>query len=323
MANQKIINKLIKPGIAAAAFFLVFLGSKYTARAESSQGFSISPPFQDVTIEKSDPQKSFNIKITNNTSQEQSFSIKVLDFGSLDESGGIAFLGQQKNDIENKYSLVSWLSLEKDAVIVGPGKSESIKITVLNKESLLPGGHYGAVLVTLDEGGKTEREKVAVNQSYASLVYVHKIGGEKNGLILNSVNFVKNILTLPSKFVVRFQNTGNTDLMPRGIVTISDPWGRIISKGIINTESNRILPASFRKYNIKQDKTAAAIWPGNYKIKTEYRFDGKTNFEVDTKNYFYMGRIFVILDIILISTAASIFSYFWIVKKRTKPKSGI
>ena len=87
-----------------------------------------------------------------------------MDFGSLDASGGVAFLGASDN-LAHKYALASWMRPEKDAVFLDAGETETLKIVIENRESLSPGGHYGAVLfqVSHDEN-IVESNVVAVNQ---------------------------------------------------------------------------------------------------------------------------------------------------------------
>lgn len=263
---------------------------------ESPKGFSMSPFFQEVNLNRDQDQSSFVLEISNNTQTSAMFKLSVLDFGSLDETGGVAFLGSG-DDFKNKYSLASWVSLEKDAVILEAGEKQSVKVTIENKESLSPGGHYAAVMAKMvneDNGSGSESSIIALDPSFASLIFVRKIGGEIFNLNLVDQEIEKNPLSLPSNVKLRFQNTGNVHVSPRGIVRLIDPFGKEISKGIINQESAIILPETFRKFTTELSQNYPIFFPGRYQLSVEYRFDGKDDFET-RQQYFYFFPIKIML----------------------------
>jgi hypothetical protein len=84
---------------------------------------------------------------------------------------------------------------------------------------------------------------------------------------------------LPMGISLRFQNSGNVDIVPRGRAMLVDPFGRVVAKGIINEDSARILPESFRVYHLKLSPLSAYVLPGPYTVMTEYRFDGQDAFQ--------------------------------------------
>lgn len=124
------------------------IGCQKVMAAEKG-GLFLSPPSVDVTVGQTQPENSFDLEVGNNGLAAETLDLSVVDFGSLDETGGIAFLTVNSNEGERKYALASWISLEKSEVTVSPGKVEKIRVTILNKETLAPGGHYGAVLATV------------------------------------------------------------------------------------------------------------------------------------------------------------------------------
>ena len=208
-------------------------------KAENNQGVSFSPPFTDIEI-GSEKEKKIDLEISNQSESSLVFGLSVIDFGSLDESGGIAFLTTQPNSDERKYALASWISLEKSEVIVPPKSKEIIKVTILNKESLFPGGHYGAVLATIRNEEKTLSDKVGINQSIASLLYVQKNGGETKNLILRNI-YRKNPTLVFIKYgrVVGFHE-GTVDSQTDPFVVLDDNQKDEL-QGIINENINKVL----------------------------------------------------------------------------------
>ena len=119
--------------------FIFFLGLSafspiFSVEAqEDKKGFSIAPFFQEVTLENSQEKAKFNLEVSNMTDAPAVFFLSALDFGALDESGGVAFLGAT-NDLEKKYGLASWISLEKDTLAINPGEKQIVPVTIENKE---------------------------------------------------------------------------------------------------------------------------------------------------------------------------------------------
>lgn len=293
----------------------LFLKSQFVLAKENKKGFTITPFFQEVTLERDQKESIFFLTVENTTDVPAIFRISVLDFGSLDESGGVALLGA--SDPERKYGLASWISLEKNSLVLNPGEKQNIRVAAENKESLSPGGHYGAIFLKMEPERTPYGENsssVALDPSFASLVFARKIGGEIYGLDLKSQELQKKILQNPSGSKLRFQNMGNTHIVPRGIVNIIDPLGREVLSGTINSGSAIILPEAFRVFPVSLKKTAPIIFPGSYEFSVEYRYDGKDDFAVQKFKFNFIPVSFVATILIVICFFTG---YVWL-KKRKK-----
>ena len=269
---------------------LLFSAIIFPARgvsAETNQGgLTLSPMFQEISLEQADQQKFFSVSLTNNTDALLTLRLSLLDFGSLDESGGVAFLGAS-NNLEKKYALSSWMRPEKDTMILQPGESQNVKVTIENRDSLAPGGHYGAVVFKAgdDADDPSATNRVAVNELFSVLVFVKKIGGEIYRLDLKGEAYKQNIFAFPKMLELRFGNSGNVHIVPHGAVTITDPLGTVVSKGIINEESGLILPESIRVYPVRLGALARSFVPGRYTMKVAYRYDGRDDFTIVTLQF--------------------------------------
>jgi hypothetical protein len=286
-------------------FFLLasasFLKIDPTLAQMKDSGFSINPFFQEITLAKDQPAVPFQLEVANNNNLPVVLRLSVLDFGALDESGGVAFLGAEGGP-EQKYGLASWISLENDTLVLGSGEKQFVKGTIQNKESLSPGGHYGAIFFKIEKGSDVpidNQNNVTLDPSFASLLFVRKIGGEIYGLQLSDENTSSNLFMLPNTTRLRFQNTGNVHVTPRGTVEISDPFGRIISRGIINGESGIILPETFRVFPTPIRTLALAFLPGRYKISTAYRYDGQDSFFGRNSGFYFIPPAFFAIILIL------------------------
>lgn len=259
-------------------FALTIFGFYWPNFVSAQEGaFSLEPLYTEVDIMEGDAEKRIVMTLFNRTGADATFRLSAVDFGSLDESGGVAFLGSG-SDGGSRYGLASWIALENEQVTVPAGETQEIPVTIRNRESLSPGGHYGAIVFHLDEAYSSEDESsvVAVNSSFASLIFAKKRGGETYDLAYRGiVGSQEDFRGIPDRISLRFQNAGNMHVVPRGRVIVTDPFGRIVRKGILNEESARILPESFRVYGLPLRPVASAFVPGWYTVSVEYRYDGK------------------------------------------------
>jgi hypothetical protein len=238
--------------------------------------------------------------VTNNTGEPLEFALSTTDFGSLDESGGVLFIGKQEKSLNYRYGLTSWMTLGQDRIVVDPNETEKVPITIENKESLSPGGHYGAILATPTNTG-SDPKKVAINQVLTTLLFVKKQGGEVYRLGLQDIKVQSHLFTAPSGISLRFQNSGNVHVIPRGLITVTDPGGRVIKQGVINDGSAIILPQTFRQLSAPLNTTADAWMPGRYHLKVAYRYDGQASLQYKEMSFYYFNGWYLIVFILILA----------------------
>lgn len=272
----------------------------YAAPARKISGITISPAFQQIIVTKDQSEKTFDFEITNNTSEPYELSLSTVDFGSLDESGGVLFLGKADKALNYKYGLSQYVTLQQDRVVVEPKATAKVPVTITNKESLTPGGHYGAVLVSPIQIGNRPT-KVQVNQVISSLLFITKQGGEVYKLGLQSYELKTHLFSAPSSMDVRFQNAGNVHVIPRGMITITDPRGRIVKRGYLNEGSAIVLPETFRRLNVPLKTINTAWWPGLYHMTLTYHFDGQDTDQTKELTFTYVNGWYVVSMILLLA----------------------
>lgn len=306
-------------------FFLVFgVFSPIFVLAETKD-FSLSPLFHEVSLESGDVEKRMTIEVSNRTDTDAEFFLSAVDFGTLDESGGVAFLGGG-GDFERRYGLASWIRLPTERMILPSGATEVVPIVIENKESLSPGGHYGAVAFQLEgsSGNRSDVSLVAVRSSFASLFFVKKSGGEVMEIEYRGISRLdRDMLGVPEKLFLRFQNAGNTHIVPRGIVTVRDMRGRVVRRGIVNEDSSRILPESFRIYTVALKNMAPAFFPGTYVISVEYRYDGSDDFVTAPEKMIFPVSLLFLWGLGGIAITLCIVWFFKLFRKRKRSKRPI
>jgi hypothetical protein len=249
----------------------------------TSNAITLSPFLQNITIQPADATKTFQLALTNHSLSIQELDLATHDFGSLNDSGGVLLVGS-KDDYARHYGLTSWLTLETDTVVLGPGESREVQVSVNNRDDLQPGGHYGAVVASVKNLDDQSGNHVVINQQLLSLILVDKQGGDHYNLKLAGVEQNGNWLHLPDDIKLHFQNPGNVHVVPRGRVLLKNPAGTVVAQGIINSDSAYILPASFRDIYVRLSPVGHSLpLPGIYHTEVSYRYDGIN--QTATKSY--------------------------------------
>jgi hypothetical protein len=264
---------ILLPGI----FYLNKASAAPAAVPKTSPGITLSPAIVQASISGTEAERTIDFQITNNQPFARTIDISTADFNTLGESGGLVFVGTNPSQLQKKYGLATWMTLPETTITLEPKQTTTVSAFISNQGSLAPGGHYGALLLSLEnssQANSTPGNNVSLHPIASSLLFVDKVGGDTHRLRLNNVIASKNIFKLPSTITLRFYNDGNTHLVPRGTIEITDPRGKLVSKGIINENSNLILPETYRRFLVPLNKTASSVIPGKYKITTHFRFDG-------------------------------------------------
>jgi hypothetical protein len=259
------------------------------APATTEPAVTIAPFLQDIRLTTADTTKKVTITLANGGQDTKKFHLTVVDFGSLDDSGGIAFAGTTSTMLLTKYSLAHWLKLQQSDVTIAGKQTATVGATLINEPSLQPGGHYAAIIATLvnnddsndNSGGTSSGGRVTVKQQLTALMLVTKVGGERYDLKLDSLQHDGNWQHLPQAVTLHFQNPGNVHVVPRGVVRViaSGVRQRVIAQGVINEDSAFVLPGANRKMTVTlHGISRPEPWPAHYTLQVDYRYDGLKDF---------------------------------------------
>jgi len=279
---------------AAVAIFIMLSGQKALAASQPASGLTVSPAFQMVTIAPGAAEQPASFKITNNRPVAQEVSLSVADFNTLNESGGLFFVGTNPTALQKKYGLAKWVSLPASKLVIQPNQTVSLNASILNLPTLQPGGHYGALMISLGSPN-TQAGQVGIQPIASSLLFVTKAQGATHKLALSDVYMKHSLFKLPAAVTLRFNNDGNTHVVPRGSVYVTAPSGKVVSRGIINENSEIILPETLRKYNVALKPLERSKAIGKYTLHVDFRFDGIAQFRT------YQQSILIISAVGLLS----------------------
>ena len=304
---------------ASLLFALLWAVSPHAYAASNVPTVTVSPFLQNVQVQENDQTKPLDLTLLNTSNQTQTFHLSVLDFGALNETGGVAFASSDSSTLIKKYGLSTWLKLDNDSITLAPGQKTKVGAVINNDSTMSPGGHYAAVIASLDSENGSKGNTVDIKQQLSALIMVTKTGGEKYDLSLNNTKFKTSWWHLPTSLVLRFKNPGNVQVVPRGMVKIVAPGGAVVSQAAINEGSGFILPETFRQFPVElQNVGRPKLWPTTYQLQVIYRYDGLEQFAIKTyKVRFINLPVLLVAGLLVLAMAAATMT---IIKKLRKRK---
>ena len=257
----------------------------YAVFAQSKNIIIVSPQLIQLDLSHDKPEAEFTY--TNETSQTIELTLSMQDVKEL-EDRGIPDILNLNDSKSYKYGLSSWASFSNKTLVIGP--HESKKVTVfIDKTRLTLGGHYATVLAELHQ--LETSKKVKLRAILSSLIFVRS-GSQYEQEIANiqSMEVSSKFFQFPTSVSFRLQNTGNVDLTPYGILTVTDSWGREVAREVVNENSLITLPDSVRKYTIPLFSPQGVIPPGTYKAQLVIHFGKKKVSRERNLSFFILGK---------------------------------
>jgi hypothetical protein len=135
---------------------------------------------------------------------------------------------------------------------------------------------------------------LGLTQAISSLLFVRGANGSyTSSATINDFSLPTQRGSFPELATMRFNDTGNVELVPYGEVILSNWRGKMVAHGIVNTDSLITLPENIRNYSIPIKKQVNIIWPGYFTAKIQIHFDGQKNSITQEKKFFSLGSFSV------------------------------
>ena len=307
--------------ISAILVLCLLTNHAAAATTQTPTGITVSPAFAQISIQATETEHPFNFQITNNQDYPITLSLSSTDFNALNDTGGLFFVGSNPTAQQKKYGLAKWMSIPAPTVTIPAKQTAKLTAFILNQAILTPGGHYGAIMLSIagNAASLASQNKISVQPVASLLLFVNKIGGDIHKLTLNSISIKRTFFGLPSSATLRFYNEGNTHLVPRGVITVTNSQGKLVSRGTINENSDIILPGLYRFYDVPLGKISGVSIMGRYTMDVNYRFDGYNQFRTFQTKFFVITPLgFAIFGLIIALIAAGI---YWLYKRLSNIKA--
>lgn len=285
--------------IAAAVSFLFFYApAQAEVNTDSSiQALTLSPFIFDEKIGKGQSATE-NIILTNTSSSPLNLTVEVSDF-IPDQDGGRPIFDPNHSNSNPRYSLSSWIKIDKAPTTLNGGSKVSIPITINVPIDTEDGSHYGGVLFTYSTPG--ESGSVSVVKKAATLFFVQTGVANPSLLITHFASEKRLILANNVNFVTELTNTGNVHLSPKGNIQITNIFGSLVAAVPVNRDSNIVLPGTNRTF-LSNWSEGFHFGPYHLNEVIYYNAPGGQNFEIRSSNiiWFFPVKMFIISIIALL-----------------------
>src|ERR1035437_718343 len=278
---------------------LIFLALAFFVSPSFAQnkpfGITVSPYIIRIDLAQDPPEET--LYYTNNSSIPATLSLSAQDFTLLEDSYKLKFLDPKQSQ-SYQYSLSSWISFENKNVQLNPGEKKGIKIFI-DKNRIPKGSHYATIQAEVVQENKGK--DIPVKAILSSLLFVRAATGKEyeTGSIL-ALRPLQDALEFPNKIRVRFEDSGNVDVTPYGLIQVYDPLGNLIGKGILNQDSSIVLPESIRNFDTDITLYQKVLLPGFYTATLSMHY-GKTNQKLTaTVKFFSQGMFNFILILVFV-----------------------
>lgn len=242
--------------------FLVFAQEK-----NNQVGLTISPLNFEFSANPGDKIEN-KIKVSNPTKNTFSVKMEVEDFTAMGEEGQVKVEEQQNHT----YSLKRWVTTSPSEFTLAPGEYKVVTFTIDVPSNAEPGGKYGSILATVTGTVSPEGTGATLKPKVGALVLLSVAGRIEEKVDIKEFSSPKFLNSGPVNFTLRFENKGTVHVMPRGIITITDIFGKKLAD--IEIPQKNVLPGAIRKVQATWNKKwlfgrYQATFVGNYGSKNE------------------------------------------------------
>lgn len=302
--NMKSLKKVYT--LAAVAFFLVVMVTpSFFAKAANPSTISISPVTFDLSGNPGDTVTN-EIMIRNSGSDPAEVSVEAQDFVATGEEGEVTL--EDRND---SYSLSKWIQVDSSKFELQGGQSKAVKFVIRIPYNAEPGGHYASVFAHLSPTNGNAQSGSLVGQKIASLVLL-RVGGnaKEDAKIAGFTTSMDSYEAGPVDFNIRIQNTGSVHIKPKGIIAITDIFGKKIAD--VPVEQKNVLPDATRHMTAKWENVPT-FGKFTASLLTYYGTDNK-QITAATTFWIIPWKLILVWSLVIIAVIVVL----WLGRKRLK-----
>lgn len=245
------LNMIFVQSVSRLSLFLtvsLFLLSSFNfAFAQDTAGVGIKPA---IIEDKVDPKEvmSYSVELKNLGPADQIFYLSKRDIIGV-EGGGSPIFANNHSELTG-YELSEWISLEKDSLMIPAGKTETVNFTLNVPENASPGGHFGAIVVSV-EPPEMRNSGASIGYEVANIVSIRVAGEVLESAQIRQFSTKKFIHSSTNvDFLVRVENEGNTLVKPIGPMEISNMFGKKVATLQFNESLSGVFPKSTKNYEL-------------------------------------------------------------------------
>jgi len=237
---MKLIKTIIALALVSTSMVSVYAFTiEQNADAAVENNFVVGPAKLEATIAPGES-KTVLISVDNKTGRTQDFSVSFEDFvPSENADQTVELLGEKSSAT----SLKSFLSVEKTEFTLEQGDRALIPVRISIPVGAEAKGLFGSIIVsavsqrsTLSDDSRTYSGAVVIGR-VGTLAFVTVEGNTNPAGALQSVKTKNNSSVFLKGDVplrVAFENTGNVNLNPYGVITLKNMWGSVVKTIVLD-----------------------------------------------------------------------------------------
>lgn len=216
-----------------------------------------------------DPGESTRIqlRIYNGSDSPIAGNLKIVDF-IVDNNEGTPLFIEEPIPNSNRFSASLWMSTPVNRIVIDAKSKTTIDVNINVPFDARPGGRYAALLFEVN-GSELQPQEITTTESatqitprVASLFSIRVIGDVNETALITDFSTPTLVESGPIPVSFEIANRGDIHIAPKGLVTVSDWFGRNLYQEKI-PEFN-IFPEVSRQY---EEKIGEQFMIGRYKIK--------------------------------------------------------
>ncbi len=245
---QKNIQALIT--ISIFSLFGIFVTSKAYAAPLS---IGTAPTSEYLELQ---PGQTYNgeIVVWNLSGIETNYNILKRGFRQIDNQPGTAIMLTPEDDLKSLYSASSWITLEKENILLEPNKNQKIYYEIKVPKEVTK-GEYNAIIAFSSENNQGANGTAALTTLSSGMPILIKVGDDfvENAELLK-FNTDKNFYEFPNvKFETIIKNIGDTHIAPAGEIVLTNIFKQEVARIPVNPNSQSILRENSGNYQINWD----------------------------------------------------------------------
>ena len=231
--------------------------------AQSVLPLTVGPARQQITVNPGEL-AAFSVKFYNDSPTPIFGIVKVADFVVQDKEGSPRII-EDATQASPRFSASAWVTLPYDRMSIPANDKTLVQASLTIPKDARPGGRYIAVYFepssAVPQAVNDEAAGQGVSPRIASLLYIRVAGPILESAMINNL-FTKSFYEYgPVKVESEILNRGDYHIRPRGMLSLTDPWGGLVEQ--VSLKEENVFPDAARSY----ENTLGSKWMlGRYKV---------------------------------------------------------
>ena len=264
--------------------------------AQSVLPLTVGPARQQITVNPGEL-AAFSVKFYNDSPTPIFGIVKVADFVVQDKEGSPRII-EDATQASPRFSASAWVTLPYDRMSIPANDKTLVQASLTVPKDARPGGRYIAVYfepsTAVPQAVNDEAAGQGVSPRIASLLYIRVAGAITESALVNNL-FTKSFYEYgPIKVDSEILNRGDYHIRPRGVLSLTDPWGGLVEQAPLKEEN--IFPDAVRSY----ENMLGSKWMiGQYKVTLVASYGEKG--QVLTRSIYFWAFPWKIASVIALS----------------------